>query len=329
MPTLAPTASPGPIARPSRRACIVAALAVPILLPLAGCSPDEDSAYRPSFSDKAPSRETTYVFGVHPLHNPARLFEVYQPLIDLLNSRLDRAPDRPDGRIRFRLEASRNYAAFEDKMARHHFAFALPNPYQTIVSLGQGYRVFGKMADDENFRGIILTRKDGPVARLEDLRGKAIGYPAPTALAATMLPQRFLHDHGIDVTRDIDNRYVGSQESAIMNVYLGTTAAGATWPPPWRTFAREHPDIAAQLDVRWETPSLLNNGLVVRDDVPDGLARAVGAVLFDLHASREGQAILAGMELSRFVPADDATYRPVAEFLDRFARDVRPIGGTP
>ena len=43
------------------------------------------------------------------------------------------------------------------------------------------------------------------------------------------MPQWYLHERGIDVGRDLINRYVGSQESAIMNAYLGQAAAGCTW----------------------------------------------------------------------------------------------------
>ena len=46
------------------------------------------------------------------------------------------------------------------------------------------------------------------------------------------MPQYYLHQQGIDVNRDIQNAYVGSQESSIMNAYLGQSAAGVTWPPP-------------------------------------------------------------------------------------------------
>ncbi|MEZ4694041.1 MAG: PhnD/SsuA/transferrin family substrate-binding protein [Aliarcobacter sp.] len=51
-------------------------------------------------------------------------------------------------------------------------------------------KVFAKMGDDENFRGIFLVRKDSGIKNFEDLKGKKISYPAPTALAATILPQQ-------------------------------------------------------------------------------------------------------------------------------------------
>lgn len=280
------------------------------------CAPRDDTSYAPTFADTPPAGAKTLIFGVHPLHNPHLLFQVYQPLVDYLNAR------QPD--LRLRLEASRDYAEFEKKLAGRHFHFALPNPYQTVTSREYGYKVFAKMGDDQNFRGIFLVRKDTPLGALKDLRGKAVSYPAPTALAATMLPQWLLHEAGIDVRRDLNNQYVGSQESSIMNVYLGKTVAGATWPPPWRAFAREHPDIAAQLEVRWQTPALVNNGLVARDDIPAEQVARLRSLLVGLGDSAEGRAILARMELSRFEAADERTYQPVIDFLARFEREVRP-----
>jgi len=70
------------------------------------------------------------------------------------------------------------------------------------------------MGDDENFRGIILVRKDSAIENVADLKGKAVSYPAPTALAAAMMPQYYLQTHGLDVMNDLDNRYVGSQASS-------------------------------------------------------------------------------------------------------------------
>lgn len=283
---------------------------------LAACEPAPTESYRPAFSDTPPAGARTMILGVHPLHNPQRLFEVYQPLVDRINREL------PE--IRLRLEASRNYAQFEKKLAARHFHFALPNPYQTVTSRQFGYRVFGKMGDDHNFRGIFIVRRDGGIGQPADLKGKAVSYPAPTALAATMMPQWFLHQAGIDVRREVQNQYVGTQESSIMNVYLGKTVAGATWPPPWLAFAREHPDMAAQLEVKWETPALVNNSLMARDDIPPELVAKVRDILVGLDRTEEGRAILARMELSRFEAADDGAYQPVAEFLERFEREVRP-----
>ncbi|QSA96572.1 phosphate/phosphite/phosphonate ABC transporter substrate-binding protein [Methylococcus sp. EFPC2] len=290
-----------------------------ILLGLGACQAGrQDQEYLPHYTKAPPGGEREYVFGVHPLHNPERLYEMFGPIMDYLAERIPGS--------HFRLEASRNYAAFEEKLYGREFDFALPNPYQTVLALSHGYRVFGKMADDENFRGIILLRKDSPVKAVADLKGKAVSFPAPTALAATLLPQFFLHTHGLDVSRDIELRYVGSQESSIMNVYLGNVAAGATWPPPWRAYIREHPEVGAAVRVMWETESLPNNSLMARDDIPQDLVATVKGLLVEMHGTEQGRLNLERMALSRFESADGDTYVPVREFLDRFERAVRPLG---
>jgi len=289
-----------------------------IVIASLGCSPVEEDSYEPLYSDTPIlTKNKVYIFGVHPLHNPNRLFEVYQPMVDYINARLKGSE--------LRLEASRNYAAYDKKLFSGYFDFSLPNPYQTVTAVSKGYKIFGKMADDENFRGIILVRKDSGIEKVTDLKGKTVSYPAPTALAATMMPQWYMHEHGIDINHDIKNAYVGSQESSIMNVFLGKSAAASTWPPPWRAFIKQRPEIAEQVEVKWETSSLANNGLVAREDIPEELIETVSEIIFSLHKTPQGRAILERMELSKYEKAEDSTYDSVRLFLKQFEEDVRPI----
>jgi phosphonate transport system substrate-binding protein len=300
---------------PLPRAALVVLLAA---LSLAGCDAGEAPRYAPEYAPRAAARPVERVFGVHPLHNPERLHAVYGPLVAYLNTRVPEA--------RLALEASRNYAAFDRKLYAGRFHFALPNPYQTVLAADRGYRVFGKMADDDRFRGILLVRRDSGIREVSDLAGRAVSFPAPTALAATMLPQYFLHRHGLDLGRDLTVRYVGSQESSIMNVYLGNVAAAATWPPPWETLAGERPELARALEVRWRTQALPNNGLVARRDVPPALVQRIAQVLFHLHEEATGRVLLERIALSRFEPADLDTFRPVRAFAAEFSRTVRELG---
>lgn len=286
-----------------------------LLLTLAACGKTDENAYQPGFSKQGKDQVKEYVVGIHPLHNPQRLMEVYGPIVEYINIHM------PE--VSFRLEASRNYEEFDKKLDAGHFDFAMPNPYQTVRSLKHGYRVFGKMGDDDDFRGIILVRKDSGIREVADLKGKAVSYPAPTALAATMMPQYYLQTHGIDVNRDIENRYVGSQESSILSVLRGHVAAGATWPPPWKAFVAEHPEMASQLEIKWQTGKLVNNGWVVRNDVPRPLTEKFAALLFGLSETAEGRQMLERLPVSRFEPATEKTFQPVREFLEIFSKTVR------
>jgi phosphonate transport system substrate-binding protein len=169
------------------------------------------------------------------------------------------------------------------------------------------------------------VRKDSGIKQPADLKGKAVSYPSPTALAACIMPQYYLHLHGIDINKDIENRYVGSQESSIMNVYIGETAAGATWPPPWQSFQKDHPKEAAELMLIWETEPLINNSVMVRDDVPAEVRDQVSSLLVDLKKSAEGLSILAEIETSGFISASDESYNVVRDYVARFEREVRTV----
>ncbi len=288
-----------------------------VLLCLLGCDNSTEQSYTPSFSNTPTHTNRVYLFGVHPLHNPLRLFDVFGPLMDYLSQHVVG--------VSFKLEASRSYAAYDKKLYAQRFHFALPNPFQTINAVDRGYNVFAKMGDDENFRGIILTRKDSGIDLVTDLKGQAVSYPAPTALAATMMPQYYLQSHGVDVMTELDNRYVGSQESSIMNVFLGQTMAASTWPPPWLALSQERPELKEQLQIKWQTEPLLNNGLVVLPSVPKRVVKDVTKLMVELHEHEPGRRILKRMGLSRFEVADNAVYQPVRDFIKIFSQKVRPL----
>lgn len=294
-------------------ACLLAAIL------LAGC--ERQPAERPLQYSSAPTGNTlpTYRLTPHPLYNPQKLVETFQPLVDHLNRQL------PGARIE--LEASRDYPAFEKKFRAREAEFLMPNPWQTIEAMKVGYHVIAMWGDAEDFRGIFIVRKDGGITAPADLKGRVVSYPSRTALAAAIMPQYYLHTRGIDIRRDIQNVYVGSQESSIMNAYLGKSAAGATWPPPWRQFQKEYPAEAAQLRLAWETPPLINNSVMARDDVPENVREQVRKTLLDLAQTPQGREILSGMETARFHAADDASYGLVREYIARFEKEVRPVEG--
>lgn len=273
---------------------------------------------RPAYVDSAPeARRTVLSLGIHPLHNPARLLDLYGPIVDALNDAL--------GDVEVRLEASRDYADYERKLRAGSLDLALPNPYQTVEVAATNYRVFGKVSQDADFHGLILLREDSTVRTPLDLRGKRFGCPARTALAACMLPLLYLNDAGLNVSKDLDVRAVGSQESSILNVARGMVDAGATWPPPWRAFQRDHPELAARLRVAWITPHLPNNSLMARHSLDPVLRERIAAALFALSRSESGRRLLGRAEIAGFEPAREDDYRPVQQMLLRYRASIGPV----
>lgn len=287
-----------------------------ILLIACDQTPTDETAiqYRSAPSENA---AVIYHLAIHPLHNPQKLFEAYQPLVDYINSQLHD--------VQIELEASRDYPTYEKKFRAREPELLLPNPWQTLQAMERGYHVIGMAGDADDFKGLFIVRKDSNIKEPNDLKGKVVSYPAATALAAAIMPQYFLYTNGIDINQDLQNIYVGSQESSIMNVYLGKVAAGATWPPPWRLFQKDHPEKAKQLTVIWQTPPLINNSVMVRNDVPEAIAKQIQDILVGLENTSKGQVILSGMETNRIYASNDADYNIVREYIKHFQNVVRPV----
>jgi phosphonate transport system substrate-binding protein len=168
------------------------------------------------------------------------------------------------------------------------------------------------------FRGIFIVRKQRhPQRGRPQEQGREL--PGQDRAGATM--RSYLHERGC--LSAPTRRVMSVAESSIMNVYLGSTP-----PAPLGAvvaFKKDHRDIGEQLEVRWTTEPLLNNSLVARDDFPPELLKKVADILFSLQTSNEGQEMLARIPLSHFEAANDATYRPVSEFVDKFSQTVRPL----
>lgn len=296
----------------------VLCLALLLAVGLGGGCRQEPSAEGPRYGavSTVPSNHL-YTLAVYPLNNPAKLFQAYQPLCDYLSREMPGA--------RFELEASRDYAHFEEKIRARSPEFLLANPWQTRIAMPLGYQVIVMAGEPGDGKGLFIARKDSQLRVPPDLKGQAVSYPSPTAFAACILAQDFLQRRGVKVMQDIDNRYVGSQESSIMNAYLGKTAVGVTRPSSWRRFQREHPREAALLKVLWETEPLVNNSLMVRNDVPEAVQRQVVVLLLHLGDDQPGAKILAGMDMARFLSASNADYDFLRQYLAKFAKEVRPV----
>ena len=79
-----------------------------LLVSLGACDQSKEEIYSSTFSDFSLDTETEYVSGIHPLYNPQRLYEVFGPMMDYLSKQIDG--------VTFKLEASRNYAAYDKKL---------------------------------------------------------------------------------------------------------------------------------------------------------------------------------------------------------------------
>jgi len=59
-----------------------------MLFILFGCDQSNESPSGPTYKNTSIANEQTFHLAIHPLHNPKKLSEAYQPLIDYLNKEI-------------------------------------------------------------------------------------------------------------------------------------------------------------------------------------------------------------------------------------------------
>lgn len=299
-------------------ALLIIALAA-LIAALVGCD-NSGSPAGPVFAEKeAAQKRPGYPVALIPIYNPSRSSEFYAPLVEGLNKLL------PEGG--FTLETSRDFPDFEGKIKRGEPALIWPNHLQALIALKSGYHVIVSGTAELPLRGLLVVRKDGPIAKPADLKGKAVSFPSPTALLASVLTQHYLYRQGLDVNRDIESKYVGSMDSAIMNVYLKQTAAGGGYTLSWEAFKKDHPAEAADLKIIWESEPLAYNVVMLKNDVPKDVEEKIVAHLTGLKNTDAGRVLIRRMGVTGYSPASDMDVGQIQRLIDEYQKNVRPIEG--
>jgi phosphonate transport system substrate-binding protein len=284
---------------------------------LGACERASPPPYAPTFGNETRTRVNIpeYVFGVFPIQNAISIFAAYQPVIDAINRKVTG--------FTVRLETSRDFAAFETKVRQHKLDIAVTNPLQTLAAEEMGYRIFAKYACDDKFRGIVVARKDSGLKTVKDLRGKAVSFPSPTAWA-TIMTKILLREAGLNVETEAKPQYVGSLDSAVMNVYSGLTAAGAIVLLRWEGMKAQRPEVTEALEIKWMAPPVGNLAFVAGNNIPEAHVNAIARVLFDLGKCEEGRSILSRTDCAEVEPANarsfDLVRHAVAEYKRYFGK---------
>jgi len=91
---------------------------------------------------------------------------------------------------------------------------------------------------EKGYRGIIITRADSKINRIEDLKGKSFIFGDQLSASANLYPKAAMVDQGIDPKHDLKSLTISSQTAIVMSVLRGKADAGAVYDD-----ARKNPEI--------------------------------------------------------------------------------------
>ncbi|MBP0462516.1 phosphate/phosphite/phosphonate ABC transporter substrate-binding protein [Roseomonas sp. PWR1] len=233
--------------------------------------------------------------------------------------------------VPFRVFRGSDYAAVVEAMRSGHAELAYLGP----ASYGLARRVMGdrvapifRYLDNEGMEGyhsVMVVKADSPFRRLEDLRGRSLGFSDPNSTSGFQVPGWFLRRQGMDpATFFARTGFAGSHEQNVMAVINGTfDAAVVAYSNERRnTFQRmvEKGMIPeGQVRVIWTSPLIPNSPIVLRMDLPEAFRRDVTAALAAL-PERDAPAFRDMSSNARgLVPAKHEDYLDIMAILEENA----------
>jgi len=247
-------------------------------------------------------------FGVIPRYNPLVMYKRYQPIMDYLSA------ETP---YRFELKISRDYP----EAVRF-----LQQGVTQVSSLGdvtfaeanlryQAIPILKPLNKDGTpfYRSAIIVRADSKLKSLKELRGKTVAFSSPHSTSGNLIPRYLLWDNGIGL-RDLKSFANLQHHDAVAKAILkGQYDAGAVKDVVAEKYKSHGLRILA-----WSAP-IPSVPLVVREDTPPGVVKAMTAALLKLDRNDpRHRAIMKTWDdefCYGFAPATSADYRAIFRMI--------------
>lgn len=239
--------------------------------------------------------------GVLPYLSTERMFEYFLPMKDYLEAQLKRRvvmSTAPDFKTYVRRAARGDYDIYQ---TAPHFAL--------LAETEHGYRRVSRLTRE--LGGDVIIRRDSPVQRPEDLRGRTV--ITPDALAITsMLGEQLLKEHGLISGKDYRLMRSPSHNNAIITVYRGGADAAFSAVEVIEKLA---PEIKRELRILTRTHQVPHMMVMAHPRLPAADYEHLKSVLLAFTRDGPGRKFFEATGYGDMAPISDADMARLRPFL--------------
>lgn len=236
----------------------------------------------------------TYTFGIVPQQSPAKLIQSWQPIADYLS-------EKSGHTVVLKIEKS--IPEFEKNLYEGAYDFAYMNPYHYVVANKKhGYLPYIRSQD--MLQGILVA-KDEKILETRPICQNLFLFPAPDALAATILAKYELSEkYGVDFEKECKYLYVNSHDSVYKGVArdIGDIGGGIN-----RTFQNlKDQDTKSKLHIIYKTNLYPSHPIAFHPRVSNEIKEQFTTLLLNIPSS-----LLEPLSIQKFITTDNAEYESV------------------
>ena len=222
------------------------------------------------------------------------------------------------------------FGQYSKQLSNGGIDIGFENPYIYVLA-SKAHEVVAmavKGKDGDKFRGIIITRSDSPLRKIDDLMDKKIAVVGYTSAGGYLSQKLILLEHDIDVKQDCTLEEVpdNKQENVVFSVYTGDADAGFIRESALHKVDDFIP--AGSIRVMEHTAWLPNWALSVSRTIPQQDRDKIVKALQEI---KPGSPVLKALKIKALRPAQDSEYdtvRRVAGLVQPAAESIVPPQNT-
>lgn len=257
-------------------------------------------------TDGAGSAGKTIRLSMIPTTDPGKLARESAPLVAYLEQQTG---------AKIELTVPLNYAAVVEAFGADKVDVAYFGGFTYV----QAHKRFGaqplvQRERDQAFHSLFITQADSPIAGLADLKGHSFAFGDVNSTSGHLMPEYYLRQAAIDPDVIAKAIYTGGHDATALAVANKKVDAGALDEAVFQKLTRDGKLDASKLKVFYTTPPFFDYVWCARRGLDPALAEAFRKAMLALDAGTpQHQAVLALLQATRYVPADDASYDKLRE----------------
>jgi len=170
-----------------------------------------------------------------------------------------------------------------------------------------GKEIPGKLVDF--YKAQFVVKKDSPIKKFEDLKGKKVAWQDVTSSAGYIYPALELKKVGLNPDKDTVGMVVKGHDKGVMAVLNGDVDAAATFQDARNTVVKDVPDVFEKTRVILTGAEIPNDTISVRSDMDPAFREKLAQAFIDIGKDPEGSKIIFDVYSHRgYVKSDDKKF---------------------
>jgi len=234
-----------------------------------------------------------------PDENAATLIQNAQPLKAYLEARLKKEIE---------IIVTTDYSSMIEAMRFGRIEVAYFGPFSYVLAKSRAKEIepfaVGVEKGSSSYNAILIATADGPVKRIDDIRGKPFGFGDQASTSSHLAPRAHLLKKGLEGDKDYKVVHLGTHDAVARAVQTGQVPAGALSEPIYRSLIERKIIDPAKLIKLDLTAPIPNYPMTMQGNLAPQLKQAIRDAFLDI----KDKEVLKSFRVEAFAATDDKAY---------------------